>query len=31
MRENDTKAIAAIRRETAVCKGFQRFPCLEAR
>ena len=31
MRENDTKAIAAIRRETAVYKGFQRFPCLEAR
>ena len=31
MRENDTKAIAVMRREAAVYKGFQRFPCLEAR
>ena len=31
MRENDTKVIAPMRRESAVYKGFQRFPCLEAR
>ena len=31
MRENDTKAIAVIRREAAVYKGFQRFPCLKSR
>ena len=30
MRENDTEAIAVIRREAAVYKGFQRFPSLEA-
>lgn len=30
MRENDTKAITAMRRESAVYKGFQRFSALEA-
>ena len=30
MRENDTKGIAVIYRETAVYKGFQRFSDSEA-
>ena len=29
MRENDTKVIAPMRRESAVYKGFQRFSALE--
>ena len=30
MRENDTKVIAPMRRESLVCEGFQRFSALEA-
>ena len=30
MRENDTKVITAMRRESPVYKGFQRFSDLEA-
>ena len=30
MRENDTKVITAMRRESQVYKGFQRFSALEA-
>ena len=30
MRENDTKGIAAMRRESPIYKGFQRCPSLEA-
>ena len=29
MRENDTKVIAPMRRESLVCEGFQRFSALE--
>ena len=29
MRENDTKAIGSMRRESPVYKGFQRFSALE--
>lgn len=29
MRENDTKVITAMRRESPVYKGFQRFSALE--
>ena len=29
MRENDTKVIASMRRESPVYKGFQRFSALE--
>ena len=30
MRENDTKVIGSMRRESPVYKGFQRFSALEA-
>ena len=30
MSENDTKVITAMRRESPVYKGFQRFSALEA-